>query len=140
MANQSKKKDYKVGYRKTSEKTRFKKGQSGNPRGRPKGSKSLKTLFAEEWAREITVFVNGKPEKITMKRALVRREVQKGVVHGDIKNLMALGAFDEVEEAPQRRLTFTLALDDCPPQNDWSDDDYDYSQPQLKGPGSKDPG
>ena len=139
MTNQSKKRDYDVGYGKPPKHTRWKKGQSPNPKGRPKGSKSLRTLFAEEFAREITVSVNGKPEKMTMKQALVRREVRKGVVDGDIKNLLALGAFDEVEEAPEHPLTFTLKLEGDPPADPWADDDFDYSQPQLKPGGSTAP-
>ena len=139
MGNESEKKDYEVGYGKPPKQTRWTKGQSLNPKGRPKGLKSWKALFAEEWAREITVFVNGKPKKMTMKQALVRREVKKGVVDGDLKNLIALGAFDEVEEAPEHRLTFTLALDESPPADPWADDDFDYSQPQLKPGGSTAP-
>lgn len=139
MGNESEKKDYEVGYGKPPKQTRWTKGQSPNPRGRPRGSKSLKAMFAEEWAREITIFVNGKPEKMTMKQALVRREVRKGVVDGDLKNLLALGAFDEVDEAREYPLTFTLALDYRSPANDWWADDFDYSQPQLKTGGSTAP-
>jgi hypothetical protein len=36
--------DYEVGYAKPPVKTRFAPGQSGNPRGRPKGSKNRKGL------------------------------------------------------------------------------------------------
>ncbi len=39
---------YDVGYRKPPKHTRFKPGQSGNPRGRPKGTKNLKTDLIEE--------------------------------------------------------------------------------------------
>lgn len=55
---------YEVGYGKPPKPTQFKKGQSGNPRGRPKGSKSklprlneerMKTIILEEAYRNITV-------------------------------------------------------------------------------------
>ena len=37
-----------VGYRKPPKATQFKQGQSGNPHGRPKGTKNLKTDLIEE--------------------------------------------------------------------------------------------
>ena len=43
--------NYFVGYCRPPEATRFKQGHSGNPKGRPKGSKNLRTLFAEELRR-----------------------------------------------------------------------------------------
>jgi hypothetical protein len=39
--------DYAVGYGKPPAETRFQKGQSGNPEGRPRGTKKLVTLLAE---------------------------------------------------------------------------------------------
>lgn len=64
----SKSADY-VGYRRPPKATRFTAGNSGNPNGRPKGSKNLSTLFAEELARTITLTENGKRKKMPKLRA-----------------------------------------------------------------------
>ncbi len=39
--------DYKVGFGKPPIEPQYKKGQSGNPRGRPKGSRNHKTILQE---------------------------------------------------------------------------------------------
>jgi Family of unknown function (DUF5681) len=38
--------NYRVGKGRPPRRTRWKKGQSGNPKGRPKGAKNLTTIFA----------------------------------------------------------------------------------------------
>jgi len=43
--------DYEVGYGKPPRDTRFKEGQSGNPRGRPPGLKNLR-FFADRAAKK----------------------------------------------------------------------------------------
>lgn len=143
MAHQSKRKDYEVGYRKTPVKTRFKKGQSGNPRGRPKGSKALRTVIDDVLDTKVVVTIGGKRRRVTKTRLLVETAVNEALVSKNFKLLEILGVFKEAQlvEVPEIELEFTLKLeDDSPPPNDGSDDDYDYSQPQLKGPGSKNPG
>lgn len=44
---------YEVGYGKPPEDTRFRKGQSGNPRGRPKGAKNKLPALNEERMKTI---------------------------------------------------------------------------------------
>jgi hypothetical protein len=46
-------------------KTRFRKGSSGNPRGRPKGAVSLETMTRDFALKTQTVTVFGKPERMT---------------------------------------------------------------------------
>jgi len=67
--------DYEVGYGKPPRHTWFKKGQSGNPRGRPSGSKNLKTLLSEALNEPVTITENGRQRKITKREAIVRQVV-----------------------------------------------------------------
>lgn len=71
--------DYAVGYKRTPERTRYKPGQSGNPKGRPKGSKNIATLLDEEFRRRVPVNIEGKRLHITKLDALVRQTVHKGI-------------------------------------------------------------
>jgi len=70
-----KQRDYEVGYGKPPRSTRFKKGQSGNPRGRPSGSKNLSTLLSEALNEPVIVTENGRRRKITKREAIVRQVV-----------------------------------------------------------------
>lgn len=53
-------KDYEVGYGRPPKHTRFPKGQSGNPKGRRKGSRGLKTDLDEALKETLTITVGGK--------------------------------------------------------------------------------
>jgi hypothetical protein len=69
--------DYEVGYGKPPRHTRFKKGQSGNPQGRPKGSKNLPTLLSEALNEPVVVAENGRRRKITMRQAIIKQLVKR---------------------------------------------------------------
>ena len=72
---------YEVGYAKPPAETRFKPGQSGNPRGRPKGAKNkpqhistetLHDLILSEAYRKVTITEGNKRKEIAILRATVR--------------------------------------------------------------------
>jgi Family of unknown function (DUF5681) len=66
-----------VGYGKPPAATRFKPGQSGNAKGRPRGSKNLITAIQRELGTRIPVTVNGARQTITKKRAVIAQLVNK---------------------------------------------------------------
>jgi Family of unknown function (DUF5681) len=72
-----KKGDYEVGYGKPPRDTRFPKGQSGNPRGRPPGAKNLKTLLSEALNEPVIVTENGGRRKVTKRQAIVTQLVNR---------------------------------------------------------------
>ena len=69
--------DYVVGKGKPPKHTRFKKGQSGNPRGRRRGYKNVATLFTEVLNEKVAVTENGKRKIITKLEATIKQLVNK---------------------------------------------------------------
>ena len=80
---------YEVGYAKPPKHTRFQPGRSGNPRGRPKGSRSLATLVADALDKPITAKIGR--STVTMKRreALAHRLVEQAL-GGDLRAVALL--------------------------------------------------
>jgi hypothetical protein len=87
--------DEKVGYCKPPKKTQFQKGRSGNPSGRPKGARNkvtqadFETMFISEAYRQIEIAENGRPLKMTVIQAAVRR-LGLEAARGDRKALQTL--------------------------------------------------
>lgn len=75
---------YEVGYGKPPKNRQFKKGQSGNPKGRPPGTKNFKTDLREELYEKVQISEGGKMRLISKQRALVKRTFQKAL-RGDLK-------------------------------------------------------
>ena len=81
--------NYDVGYGKPPEHTRFKKGQSGNPRGRPKRNKNFATVFAEILNETVTITENGRRRKISKREALAKQVINRAV-QGDPRAIQML--------------------------------------------------
>ena len=69
--------DYEVGYGKPPRDTRFKPGRSGNPRGRPNGSKNLSTLLSEALNEPVIVIENGRRRKVAKRQAIITQLVNR---------------------------------------------------------------
>ncbi len=94
---------YEIGYKRPPINNQFKKGKSGNPRGRPKGSKNFLTMLEHELEQTIVVNENGKKKTITRMQAMVKRMVADAL-QGNLKSLLALveimrktGKFEETD-------------------------------------------
>jgi Family of unknown function (DUF5681) len=66
--------------------TQFPKGTSGNPRGRPKGSKNLRTLVLEAADQAITVEIDGRQRRISTLQATTLQLATKAA-KGDVKSM-----------------------------------------------------
>lgn len=82
-------KDYEMGYMKPPKSGQFRPGQSGNPKGRPKGSKNTYKLLDEILNEKVQIVKNGNPIKIPKKLAMLLQAANKAA-KGDLKALQIL--------------------------------------------------
>lgn len=100
---------YEVGYGKPPKSGQFQKGKSGNPRGRPKGARGLKTDLKEELGQRVTITENGRSRNLTKQQLMVKQLTAKAV-KGDMRAISKLaelaisllGAEDEILENKSR--------------------------------------
>lgn len=76
--------DPKVGYKRPPRSGQFRKGRSGNPKGRPKGTKNLKTDLQEELQELLLVREGAQQKRISKQRAVVK-SVMSRAVKGDAR-------------------------------------------------------
>ena len=112
-----------IGYGQPPVGFQWQKGTSGNPRGRPKGTKNTLTILNQLANQEINIMQNGKPIKITKKAAAIMQALNKAV-QGDVKALKTLmphllQADEKLEkkytyinfESPQFNMAMTWVVD-----------------------------
>ena len=77
---------YDVGYGKPPKSSQFQKGKSGNPNGRPRGTRNFSTDFEEVLSKKVTVVENGKKKKTSAQMATIQRLCEKALM-GDQKSI-----------------------------------------------------
>ena len=78
-----------VGYGQPPRHTRFKKGASGNPRGRPKGTLNVATVLERTLCETVVIDENGQQKTVTKFEAAVKQLANKAA-SGDLKALQLL--------------------------------------------------
>lgn len=73
---------YEVGYRKPPRHSRFRKGRSGNPKGRPRGSKNSATLLKQALGEHVIVTENGR-RKTATKLEVIFKQLVNRAAQGD---------------------------------------------------------
>ena len=81
--------DPSTGYKRPPRRHQFKPGQSGNPKGRPKGARSLESVLAQELQQTVLVRENGRPRTLRKLEVIVRKLVNAGL-QGGAKDLELL--------------------------------------------------
>jgi len=96
--------NYTVGFGKPPKHTRFKKGQSGNPKGRPSGSKDFSTLIDNELEKRVIVKENGRSKMISKRMVFVTQLVNKAATGSIPATKVLLPQMERREEAKRRAL------------------------------------
>lgn len=99
-------KEYEVGYGRPPKHSRWGPGVSGNPKGRKKGSRGLKTDLDAELRETLTIQMNGKKVKGTTQRLMLRTLAARAA-SGDVRasrvlidlTLQVFGAGDRGEKS-----------------------------------------
>ena len=81
--------EYDIGYKRPPKNTQFKKGQSGNPKGRPKAAKNIATDIKEELEEVVQITEGGQVKTVTKQRALIKSLLAKAG-KGDVRAAQTL--------------------------------------------------
>ncbi len=111
---------YPVGHKRPPRHTQFRPGQSGNPKGRPPGSRNLKNDLLDELSGQIQIRTGDQHRRVSKQQALLKALVNRGL-GGDVKAIASVfGMVARLLEGRQPRvLTVKLLLRGIP--LDWAD-------------------
>ena len=90
-------KNQRVGYAEPPKSGQFKKGQSGNSSGRPKGAKNLRTVIKEAASKTLTVVEDGKRKKKSKMDLMVTQMFNRAAQGEPRFTQMALDQFRNID-------------------------------------------
>ncbi len=101
--NKNAKGEFELGYGKPPKHTQFKKGRSGNPKGRAKGAQNVKTVLVKELSEKVVISENGEKKTVTKLEAVVKSLTARGAQGDPRAALQLLNIFERVvgEEAEE---------------------------------------
>jgi hypothetical protein len=101
-----------VGYCNPPEHSRFKKGVSGNPTGRPKGTLNMATLLERTLLERVVIHENGRQKTVTKLEAALKQLIDKAT-SGELKAFQLLsGLVRSAEEREIQEPVANSALDE----------------------------
>lgn len=107
--------DDEVGYKKPPKAGQFKPGQSGNPRGRPKGSASFESLITKELGKKIAVQISGETRRMSIKQAIALGVVKialSGSPDHKLKTLNLLKSMETEDMTEEPQFDYSLLTDE----------------------------
>jgi hypothetical protein len=90
-----------VGYGRPPKATQFRKGQSGNPRGRPKGSRPVGALLQDILGQRIAVTENGKTRRLPALEIMLRRLANDAMRSEPAAVKLMLSLVDRYGQSPE---------------------------------------
>jgi hypothetical protein len=105
--------DYEVGYGKPPKHTRFRKGQSGNPRGRGKNTRNLKTELRSVLDETLSLSMAGREVRLSARKAMLLA-LRNKALKGDTRAIGLMVAMLErlLPETLMEEVQNTVARDD----------------------------
>ncbi|HPE32329.1 MAG TPA: DUF5681 domain-containing protein [Parvularculaceae bacterium] len=116
--------DYDIGYGKPPKRTQFRKGQSGNPRGRKRRTRADASLLSKVLDETITITENGLPRKIKKREAALLSLIAKAL-RGDMRAMDILlkqthrDAEASASNAPQFARIERVIVNPKMPDDEW---------------------
>lgn len=97
--------DYEVGFGRPPKATQFKPGKSGNPRGRPKGSRPVGAVLQDILRQRIAVTQNGRTRWLPRLEVMLRKLANDAMRSEPSAVKLMLSLVDRYAEAPEATLS-----------------------------------